>query len=64
MYLAGSRDCHQEVPMTASRYSSSKPDSWTKPRALLDPVQRYMTHGPIQPMEGKPRSFLSLFRWH
>ncbi len=50
--------------MSAMRFNSSNPDPWTKPRPWHDASLRYMKHGPIQPMEGKPRGFLALFRWH
>ncbi len=49
--------------MSAMRFNSSNPDPWTSPRPHHDPSLRYQKHGPIQPMEGKSRSFLSLFRW-
>jgi hypothetical protein len=37
--------------MSSLSYRSSRPDTWTQPRAHRDPSIRYMKHGPIQPME-------------
>ncbi len=49
--------------MSAMRYRSSSPDSWTQPRPHRDASLRYHMHGPIVPMEEPRRPFLSLFRW-
>ena len=37
--------------MSNLNYRSSRPDAWIQPRAHRDPSQRFMTHGPILPME-------------
>ena len=37
--------------MSNLSYRSSQPDAWTRLRPRRDPSQRYMTHGPILPME-------------
>ena len=37
--------------MSNLSYRSSQPDAWTKSRPQRDPSQRFMTHGPILPME-------------
>ena len=37
--------------MSSFSYRSSRPDAWTQPRAYRDASIRYMTHGPVQPME-------------
>lgn len=49
--------------MSAMRFRSSSPDSWTLPRPHSDASQRYMKHGPIQPMLESRPSLLSIFRW-
>ncbi len=49
--------------MSAMRFRSSNPDSWTQPRPHRDASLRYHMHGPIMPMEEPKRPFLSLFRW-
>lgn len=36
---------------TSLSYRSSRPDTWTMPRQPLSASERYMRHGPIQPME-------------
>lgn len=36
--------------MTPVTYRSSRPDPWTMPRPFTDASQRYLKHGPIQPM--------------
>lgn len=46
--------------MSSYSYRSSRPDSWTQPRAHRDASIRYMAHGPIQPME-EPSLFERLF---
>ena len=40
-----------EDGMSNRIYRSSQPDAWTRLRPRRDPSQRYMTHGPILPME-------------
>lgn len=37
--------------MSNLTYRSSRPDPWLQPRPHRDASQRYMTHGPILPME-------------
>ena len=37
--------------MSAMRYRSSRPDDWVMPRPHRDAHQRYLTYGPIQPMD-------------
>ena len=37
--------------MSNLSYRSSRPDSWVQPRPYQDATQRFMKHGPIQPME-------------
>lgn len=37
--------------MSSLSYRSSRPDGWTQPRPYSDASLRYMTHGPVQPME-------------
>ncbi|MGE3693363.1 MAG: hypothetical protein AB7F98_18455 [Novosphingobium sp.] len=44
--------------MSAYRYHSSRPDTWTQPRPYCDASLRYMTYGPIRPMDEK-RGLLS-----
>lgn len=39
--------------MSNLSYRSSQPDAWSLPRPHRDASQRYMTYGPIQPMEGR-----------
>ena len=36
--------------MSSFTFRSSRPDSWTMPRPHRDASQRFITHGPIQPM--------------
>ena len=40
-----------EVAMSSLTFRSSRPDGWIQPRPHRDASLRYMTHGPIQPME-------------
>jgi hypothetical protein len=47
--------------MSSLSYRSSRPDVWVMPRPHRDPSLRYMTHGPILPME-EPGFFARLFR--
>lgn len=47
--------------MSNLSYRSSQPDAWIQPRPHRDALQRYMTHGPILPME-QPRLWQRLFR--
>jgi hypothetical protein len=37
--------------MSNLSYRSSQPDAWVKPRPHRDASQRFMTYGPILPME-------------
>lgn len=37
--------------MSSLSFRSSRPDGWTLPRPYRDASLRYLTHGPIQPME-------------
>ncbi len=37
--------------MGSISFRSSRPDGWTLPRPHRDASLRYMTHGPIRPME-------------
>ena len=46
--------------MASQTYRSSRPDGWIMPRPHRDASQRYMTHGPILPME-EPGFFARLF---
>lgn len=48
--------------MTSSTYRSSRPDSWTSPRPVQDANQRFIKHGPIQPMDHKAGFFSRLLR--
>ena len=45
----------KEDAMSNLNYRSSRPNGWLQPRPHRDPSQRFMTHGPILPME--QRSF-------
>lgn len=36
------------------RFLSSRPDTWTEPRAHRDASQRLHIHGPLQPMDADP----------
>ena len=47
--------------MSSLTYRSSRPDGWVAPRPHSDPSLRYMTHGPIRPME-EPSFLERLFR--
>ena len=46
--------------MSSLSFRSSRPDSWVHPRAYSDASMRYMTHGPILPME-QPSFFQRVF---
>lgn len=46
--------------MVSLSYRSSRPDRWAVPRPYRDASLRYMTHGPIRPME-EPGFFARLF---
>ncbi|MBD3728314.1 MAG: hypothetical protein IE933_01270 [Sphingomonadales bacterium] len=46
--------------MTSLTYRSSKPDSWTLPRAHRDASQRLAAYGPIQPL-AKPSLLERIF---
>ena len=46
--------------MASQTYRSSRPDGWIMPRPHRDASQRYMTHGPILPME-EPGLWARLF---
>jgi hypothetical protein len=50
----------EEGLMSSLSYRSSRPDGWVQPRAHRDPSIRYMTHGPVLPME-EPSFFQRLF---
>ena len=41
----------KEDAMSNLNYRSSRPNAWLQPRPHRDPSQRFMTHGPILPME-------------
>lgn len=47
--------------MSATSYSSSRPDRWTVPRPHTDPSQRYMKYGPVRPMDEDRSLFWRLF---
>ena len=47
--------------MSSQCFRSSRPDAWVQPRAFRDASLRYMTHGPIQPMEQPPGFLQRLF---
>jgi hypothetical protein len=47
--------------MTPVSFRSSRPDSWTVPRPFTDASQRYMSHGPIQPMQQERAFWRRLF---
>lgn len=47
--------------MSNLSYRSSQPDAWILPRAHRDASQRYMTYGPIQPMDERPGFWQRLF---
>jgi hypothetical protein len=49
-----------EVAMSSLTFRSSRPDGWIQPRPHRDASLRFMTHGPIQPME-EPGFFARLF---
>jgi hypothetical protein len=46
--------------MASLSYRSSRPDRWVVPPPHRDASLRYMTHGPIRPME-EPGFFARLF---
>ena len=48
--------------MSHHTFHSSRPDSWTQPRAHRDPGLRRMHYGRIQPMEQERGFFARL--WH
>ncbi|MCB2076001.1 MAG: hypothetical protein H6917_02335 [Novosphingobium sp.] len=37
--------------MTAYRFRSSRPHEWIMPRPHVDAHQRFLTYGPVQPMD-------------
>ena len=41
----------QGVQPMAKIFRSSRPDGWIQPRPYRDATYRYMSHGPILPME-------------
>lgn len=43
--------------MSASRFTSSRPDRWVQPRPHTDASQRLLTYGPIQPMQDDTPGF-------
>ena len=45
--------------MSSLSFHSSRPDSWVVPRAYTDASQRYMKHGPIQPMNYRQPGLLA-----
>ncbi|WP_164931262.1 hypothetical protein [Erythrobacter sp. HKB08] len=45
--------------MSSMSFRSSRPDRWVEPRQSMDPTQRMMRHGPVQPMH-KPSFFARL----
>ena len=47
--------------MSSLTYRSSRPDTWTMPRAHRDASLRLMTNGPILPMAEEPGFFGRLF---
>lgn len=48
--------------MSTLRYHGSRPNEWFAPRPHRDPHQRYLTYGPIQPMD-RPGLLERLFGW-
>lgn len=46
--------------MSSRIYTSSRPDSWTSPRAFSDPSLRLAAYGRIQPLE-QPKLLERLF---
>ena len=48
--------------MSALRYHGSRPNEWFTPRPHRDAHQRYLTYGPIQPMD-RPGLLERLFGW-
>ena len=49
--------------MVRPRFHSSRPDHWNVPRPKQDANQRLSVHGPVLPMEDKPKGWLRrLFR--
>lgn len=46
--------------MSAYMFRSSRPDRWIQPRPFCDAYQRYLTYGPIRPMEEQRTGF---FAW-
>lgn len=47
--------------MSNLSFRSSQPDAWILPRPHRDASQRYMTYGPIQPMDEPPGFWQRLF---
>lgn len=48
--------------MSNLSFRSSQPDAWIQPRPHRDASQRFMTYGPIVPMdEGRPGFWQRLF---
>ena len=45
--------------MSSFNFRSSRPDGWISPRPHRDASMRYMTHGPILPMEGEEPGFFA-----
>ena len=50
--------------MSSLRFHSSRPHDSIMPRPHLDAHQRYLTYGPIQPMDEKPTFLQRLFGRH
>jgi len=46
--------------VSAFSYRSSRPSEWIQPRPHRDAHQRYLTYGPIQPMD-RPGLFQRIF---
>jgi hypothetical protein len=51
--------------MSLYSHGCSRPDRWLEPRQPLDPSQRLLTYGRVQPMDPAPANPLwtRLFRW-
>lgn len=47
--------------MSSAVFRSSRPHNWVLPRPHTDAHQRYLTYGPIQPMD-EPGFFDRLFQ--
>jgi hypothetical protein len=52
------------TPMTPASYRSSSSDSWSAPKAHIDPCRRRMIYGRIQPMDEDRGLLQRLFGRH